>query len=225
MIAAARLGQRVASVGQLGEDVYGAFFRRVMQVPTAVHLWRRLFDCTQWKPVLAAHAPLPPPSMLHTLAGNSSFCGCNLWCALQQIVLAVRVEQPTHASCHFCPQEEGVNTIEALSPAAAREFATLLCFVLVSPAGGHAFTSAYDFGPWPLLAGVAELQPRVLEASNVSVLGYETIVMHVCLAGLPCQQSASCPLSAAACRSAHYSSPALHQTAIAVCTTSLCTCK
>ena len=35
MIAAARLGQRVASVGQLGEDVYGAFFRRVMQVPAA----------------------------------------------------------------------------------------------------------------------------------------------------------------------------------------------
>lgn len=32
MIAAARLGQRVASVGQLGDDVYGAFFRRVMQV-------------------------------------------------------------------------------------------------------------------------------------------------------------------------------------------------
>ena len=52
-------------------------------------------------------------------------------------------------------QEEGVTTIEALSPEAARKFATLLCFVLVSPAGGHAFTSAYDFGPWPLLAGVA----------------------------------------------------------------------
>ncbi len=32
MIAAARLGQHVASIGQLGDDVYGAFFRRVMQV-------------------------------------------------------------------------------------------------------------------------------------------------------------------------------------------------
>lgn len=42
MIAAARLGQRVASLGQLGEDVYGAFFRRVMQVSTSVHLWTRL---------------------------------------------------------------------------------------------------------------------------------------------------------------------------------------
>lgn len=54
-----------------------------------------------------------------------------------------------------------MSTIEALSPAA--EFATLLCFVLVGPASGHAFCSAYDFGPWPLLAGVASLQPGVLE--------------------------------------------------------------
>lgn len=59
-----------------------------------------------------------------------------------------------------------MRTIEALSPAAAAEFATLLCFVLVAPASAHAFCSAYDFGPWPLLAGVASLQPRVLEVKR-----------------------------------------------------------
>ena len=31
---------------------------------------------------------------------------------------------------------------------------TLLCFVLTDGAGGHAFCSRYDLGPWPLLAGV-----------------------------------------------------------------------
>lgn len=40
MIAAARLGQRVASVGQLGDDVYGAFFRRVMQVCVSLLIFR-----------------------------------------------------------------------------------------------------------------------------------------------------------------------------------------
>ena len=167
MIAAARLGQRVASVGQLGEDVYGAFFRRVMQVPAAAHLWRRLSACTQWNASACSTCATCPQDD----AAYSSWRLRLLW-GLRWIGLAVRVEQPTHASCHFHPQEEGVNTIEALSPEAARKFATLLCFVLVSPAGGHAFTSAYDFGPWPLLAGVADLQPRVLEVSNhrVSVI-------------------------------------------------------
>ncbi len=32
MITAARLGQRVACLGQLGPDVYGSFFKAVMQV-------------------------------------------------------------------------------------------------------------------------------------------------------------------------------------------------
>jgi hypothetical protein len=46
MIAAARLGQHVASVGQLGEDVYGAFFRRVMQVPALRFcIWWLHFTC------------------------------------------------------------------------------------------------------------------------------------------------------------------------------------
>lgn len=44
--------------------------------------------------------------------------------------------------------------------------------MLVSSAGGHAFTSAYDFGPWPLLAGVADLQPRVLEVGNCFIMRY-----------------------------------------------------
>ena len=33
MIAAARLGLRVGAVGHVGDDVYGDFMRRIMQVP------------------------------------------------------------------------------------------------------------------------------------------------------------------------------------------------
>ena len=114
---------------------------------------------------------------------------------LQRIGLPSRLERPTTASgtnCfrHFCLQEEGIDTIEALSPEAAQKFATLLCFVLVSPAGGHAFTSAYDFGPWPLLAGVVDLQPRVLEVRNYISLVMKRI-MRGCSATLPCRSKAS----------------------------------
>lgn len=59
--------------------------------------------------------------------------------------------------------------LEALTPAAfhAEEpdpavRGTLLCFVLVDAgSGAHAFCSAYDFGPWPLLRGVSSLPPAV----------------------------------------------------------------
>eukprot|EP00878_Enallax_costatus_P032986 GHUV01036348.1.p1 GENE.GHUV01036348.1~~GHUV01036348.1.p1 ORF type:complete len:298 (+),score=89.05 GHUV01036348.1:387-1280(+) len=40
---------------------------------------------------------------------------------------------------------------------------TLLCFVLVDPHGKHAFCSQYDFGPWPLLAGVSTLPGPVTQ--------------------------------------------------------------
>jgi hypothetical protein len=102
---------------------------------------------------------------------------CLLWLAIvcsaeQQFFCCAAVHHHglMQLSINIClsPQEEGVHTIEALSPEAAREFATLLCFVLVSPGGGHAFTSAYDFGPWPLLAGVKDLQPHVLEVGSSS---------------------------------------------------------
>lgn len=90
MITAARLGQRVACLGQLGDDVYGTFFRSTMV-------------------------------------------------------------------------EEGIETLPPLTYEAAAEFATLLCFVLVDPQSRHAFTSRYDFGPWPLLDGVTTLRPDVLQ--------------------------------------------------------------
>ena len=57
--------------------------------------------------------------------------------------------------------------IEALTPAsfAAELHDTLLCFVLVGPASAQAFCSRYDFGPWPLLPGVAALPPAVLQVN------------------------------------------------------------
>lgn len=68
-----------------------------------------------------------------------------------------------YASC-FC-QDEGVLHVEPLTPDsfAAELRDTLLCFVLVGPASAHAFCSRYDFGPWPLLPGVATLPPGVLQ--------------------------------------------------------------
>ncbi|KAJ9524794.1 hypothetical protein QJQ45_024426 [Haematococcus lacustris] len=50
---------------------------------------------------------------------------------------------------------------------------TLVCFVLVDPAGRHAFCSRYDFGPWPLLAGVRLLPPatqQLLQSSRAVFL-------------------------------------------------------
>jgi sugar/nucleoside kinase (ribokinase family) len=60
-------------------------------------------------------------------------------------------------------QGEGVRLIPpvptaGLTPA---QNSTLLCFVLVAPDARHAFCSAYDFGPWPLLAFVDRLPPHV----------------------------------------------------------------
>ena len=36
MIAAARLGLRVGAIGHVGDDVYGDFMRRVLQVPSRI---------------------------------------------------------------------------------------------------------------------------------------------------------------------------------------------
>jgi len=62
-------------------------------------------------------------------------------------------------------QEEGVLKLEPLSPSSFQETLkqTLICFVLVNPQGQHHFCSRYDFGPWPLLAGVDSLPPGVLK--------------------------------------------------------------
>lgn len=43
---------------------------------------------------------------------------------------------------------------------------TLLCFVLVDPEGGHAFCSRYDFGPWPLVAGVEDIPATVQQVQG-----------------------------------------------------------
>ncbi len=43
---------------------------------------------------------------------------------------------------------------------------TLLCFVLVAPGSDHAFCSAYDFGPWPLLKGVRSWPQNVQQVGR-----------------------------------------------------------
>ena len=84
------------------------------------------------------------------------------------IVVCRPLPQLINLACHKSPQEEGVGHIEALTPGsfAAELRDTLLCFVLVGPAFAHAFCSRYDFGPWPLLPGVAALPPAVLQVTS-----------------------------------------------------------
>lgn len=56
---------------------------------------------------------------------------------------------------------EGVDSIQPVLAADQELQQTLLCFVLVGPDGGHAFCSAYDFGPWPLLGGEQDIPHAV----------------------------------------------------------------
>lgn len=69
-------------------------------------------------------------------------------------------------------QDEGVAKIEPLAPDnfEKRLNQTLICFVLVDPAGKHHFCSRYDFGPWPLLPGVNLLPPGVSKVGQLNVL-------------------------------------------------------
>jgi hypothetical protein len=65
-----------------------------------------------------------------------------------------------------CLQAERVPRVLRLAPDSLKGTPldqTLLCFVFVDPRGGHSFCSRYDFGPWPLLGGVQQLPPHVLQ--------------------------------------------------------------
>ncbi|KAG2496877.1 hypothetical protein HYH03_005276 [Edaphochlamys debaryana] len=105
MVAAARLGLRTASVGHIGNDVYGRFMDEVLR-EEGVHATTRI-------------APGP------AAAGSGGSIGGGL-------------------------------------------DSTLICFVLVGPASQHAFCSRYDFGPWPLLEGIAELPQQAQQVLRSS---------------------------------------------------------
>ena len=69
--------------------------------------------------------------------------------------------------CHA--QAEGIQYVRQLVTAGSSQplLNTLLCFVLVvRRTGAHAFCSAYDFGPWPLLSDVSveQLNNDVVDA-------------------------------------------------------------
>lgn len=68
---------------------------------------------------------------------------------------------------------EGMSVIEPVLFPPQQLAQTLLCFVLVGPAGNHAFCSRYDFGPWPLVDGAAAVPASVeqmLQATNAVYL-------------------------------------------------------
>lgn len=60
-------------------------------------------------------------------------------------------------------QSEGIRLIHPIPNSALppEQNVTLLCFVLVAPDSSHAFCSAYDFGPWPLLSFLDRLPPTI----------------------------------------------------------------
>lgn len=60
-------------------------------------------------------------------------------------------------------QNEGVSDLQPLLPVGRTLPQTLLCFVLVSPTGGHVFCSSYDFGPWPIIDGAVEIPEPVMQ--------------------------------------------------------------
>ena len=205
MITAARLGQRVACLGQLGLDVYGDFFSTIMEVSRGP---ARLFTPWPAHPQHLARAAIARVTFGQgwmaemQLTPQATLCSAhrNCWhgkgaCSLRGIAGWVLYAQPrmqcgtsicrvarTHrvhlarrpwhrqecdcgftVRCKRWAQAEGVAAIQPLDAAAAAQAATLLCFVLVGPESQHAFTSRYDFGPWPLLSGVTSLQPEVLQ--------------------------------------------------------------
>jgi hypothetical protein len=78
-------------------------------------------------------------------------------------------------------QEEGIHSIEPIATAAAADRLkdTLLCFVLVDPSSAHAFCSSYDFGPWPLLAGVESLPPAAMQVrASLKPIGHRLFYWH-----------------------------------------------
>ena len=91
-----------------------------------------------------------------------------------------------HVSAAVPAQAEGVSRIESLDgqPLAS----TLMCFVLVDPAAAHAFCSAYDLGPHPLLPGIDGLSPDALQVGvRCRRPGSPGVLLHglACGAGLP----------------------------------------
>lgn len=113
LIAASRLGMRVAAIGHIGNDIYGDFLEDVLEKEGVLHL--EPVDCRKEE--------------IDAIQVNSDY---NL---------------------------DGSLSFED-------RWATLLCFVLVTPDAQHAFVSLYDFGPWPLLSfadKVTESMQNILE--------------------------------------------------------------
>ena len=76
--------------------------------------------------------------------------------------------------------------LEPLAPTSFQETLrqTLICFVLVNSQGQHQFCSRYDFGPWPLLAGVDSLPPGVLKVITVSLFSLQAQPLFQALFGM-----------------------------------------
>ncbi|KAL6747771.1 sugar/carbohydrate kinase [Haematococcus lacustris] len=202
MIAAARLGLKVSSIAHLGRDSYGDFTRQVLQaehitdivtispgpqlpqpcsrqlsdlpglpktnptLPTSLTTSSTSFStCTNTTNPTPIYSNGSGGSSLHSGSGSGSGSGSSE----SQLDLSSGASKAGSSS----GGGEGAGT-GPLSGTVSDPLAhTLVCFVLVDPAGRHAFCSRYDFGPWPLLAGVRLLPPatqQLLQSSRAVFL-------------------------------------------------------
>jgi sugar/nucleoside kinase (ribokinase family) len=176
MIAAARLGLRVAAVGHTGADPAGRYLEAVLEgegVGPLLQLARAAGGegegegegeggegaCAAAAAVVAsgpAGAAAALAAALQTAPGADHHALLEEQERLRQQAVLAAAQQAAAlaASSSSCSSSSPEATATDARAAAAAQ--TLLCFVLVDPAGGHAFCSAYDFGPWPLLADALE---------------------------------------------------------------------
>jgi|AntAceMinimDraft_1070359.scaffolds.fasta_scaffold04385_3 sugar/nucleoside kinase (ribokinase family) len=137
--------------------------------------------------LLPPHDPIPPLATLKTEAYLAELTkdappesswevggNCNFLIAAARIGL--RAECAGHVGddaygtfLERVLSEEGVPlrrlaSPEAVAKAAKTMMQTLLCFVITDGAGGHAFCSRYDLGPWPLLADVHDVDAAAANA-------------------------------------------------------------
>ena len=94
----------------------------------------------------------------HVLVANAQLPSRSEHLSHAHLDVAPAPHAPPHAA-----QAERVQLIQPMAASAAMLARTLVCYVLVDPSTAHAFCSAYDMGPWPLLPHIHSLSAPALQ--------------------------------------------------------------
>ncbi|GFR46665.1 hypothetical protein Agub_g8280, partial [Astrephomene gubernaculifera] len=174
MVAAARLGLRVASVGHIGGDVYGRFMDQILRE-------EGIQETTRIAPTSSSSCSAPQqqqqPCNNHqtpAAAAEPKRCCCSSN-ATTTTTASTSTCNGTQSSSNGSGHTSSSHaTPQAPPPPAAVVVggggldSTLICFVLVDHASRHAFCSRYDFGPWPLLEGIQGLPEQAAQVLRSS---------------------------------------------------------